>query len=325
MSNQALKKGIKLSKLILLSASFVVGLIVFKACTNSNANSHTEEGLVLLQSKCYSCHNPTSPEDSRLAPPMFAVKKHYLKAYQDEASFVNAFTAYVQQPSKEKALMQGAVEKFGVMAAVQFPEEEIKAIASYIYQNDLPKPKWFDEHEKHKHGKGGRKHKRKHGQEVNSPLEKGKAIALKTKAALGKNLMQAINERGTAGAVEFCNLKALPITDSLAQLQNANIKRVSDKNRNPLNAANAEELTYILKNKERLQVGENAKPQIKEVDGKWVGYYPILTNAMCLQCHGKVGDQITPNTLAKLQEKYPKDQATGYNENELRGIWVVEF
>ena len=53
-------------------------------------------------------------------------------------------------------------------------------------------------------------------------------------------------------------------------------------------------------------------------------YYPIVTNAMCMQCHGKKDLQIKPETLAAIGEFYPEDKATGYGENELRGIWVVE-
>jgi hypothetical protein len=54
-------------------------------------------------------------------------------------------------------------------------------------------------------------------------------------------------------------------------------------------------------------------------------YYPILTNAMCLQCHGKPEEDIKPSTLSKLHMLYPQDKGVGYEENELRGIWVVEM
>ena len=314
-------------KLAFLIATLFATLITFDAChqtPQTNAEEYTfSVGKKLMDNKCVSCHHPTSPANSRLAPPMYAVKLHYLEAYPEEADFVAKMKAFLQNPNKENVLLKGAVEKFGVMPAMQFPEEEIEAIAIYMYHNKLTKPEWFDEH--FKEHKRKRKHKAMKNDTTLSPLEKGKAMALKTKAALGKNLMQAINERGAAGAVEFCNVKALPITDSLAQLQNANIKRVSDKNRNPLNAANEDELAYIIASKKELESGNSIKPQVKEVNGKWVGYYPILTNAMCLQCHGKEGNQIAVETLAKIKEKYPEDKATGYGENELRGIWVVEF
>jgi Protein of unknown function (DUF3365) len=55
------------------------------------------------------------------------------------------------------------------------------------------------------------------------------------------------------------------------------------------------------------------------------GYYPILTNAMCLQCHGKPNVDISITTLDKIHALYPDDRATGYVVNELRGLWVVEM
>ena len=156
-------------------------------------------------------------------------------------------------------------------------------------------------------------------------LERGQSIALNAKSALGQNLIKAISEGGTAHAIEFCNIRAIPITDSLAQLQNAQIKRVSDNNRNPYNAANADELNYIKKVKEQIASKEEFNGEVKLIDGKWVGYYPIITNAMCLQCHGKPKEDIEPSTLAMIDEKYPNDLAKGYAINELRGIWVVEM
>lgn len=50
-----------------------------------------------------------------------------------------------------------------------------------------------------------------------------------------------------------------------------------------------------------------------------------MTNGMCLQCHGTIGQEVSSETFTKIKELYPKDRATGYGLNELRGIWVVEM
>ena len=42
--------------------------------------------------------------------------------------------------------MRGAVNRFGVMPKQLFPEETIKQIADYMFDNTLEKPKWFQEH-----------------------------------------------------------------------------------------------------------------------------------------------------------------------------------
>jgi pimeloyl-ACP methyl ester carboxylesterase len=158
-----------------------------------------------------------------------------------------------------------------------------------------------------------------------TPVEQGRGIALQTKAVLGKNLMNAIQSKGTDGALEFCSEKAFLLTDSMSRALEARIRRTSDRNRSSLNAASGDELSYIAQAKAAIINGEVVKPGMQERNGKYVGYYPIMTEAMCLQCHGKPGVDISANTIAKLRQLYPNDKATGYGLNELRGIWVVEM
>ncbi|WP_338769735.1 hypothetical protein WAF17_10435 [Bernardetia sp. ABR2-2B] len=56
---------------------------------------------------------------------------------------------------------------------------------------------------------------------------------MQTKGVLGKNLLGAINSKGTEHAVSFCSTKAIHLTDSMAVALNAYVKRVSNKNINP--------------------------------------------------------------------------------------------
>lgn len=156
-------------------------------------------------------------------------------------------------------------------------------------------------------------------------MEKGQRLANETQKILGSNLINAINEGGASNAVEFCNKQAYPLTDSMATALKAHITRVSDQPRNQDNAANNEQLTYITSAKQKISKGEQVKPQVNILNGKITGYYPIITNQMCMQCHGRKIDQITEETLAMINELYPNDQAIGYGVGELRGIWVVEM
>lgn len=147
--------------------------------------------------------------------------------------------------------------------------------------------------------------------------------AIETKGVLGKNLMNAINTQGTEKAIEFCSTKAIVLTDSMGTAFNATLKRVSDKPRNPLNMANENETAFINELKQKISKGEKMTPKFTESDGKITGYFPIETNAMCLQCHGSKDLDINPNVLKKIAQLYPKDLATGYKENQIRGIFVV--
>jgi hypothetical protein len=156
-------------------------------------------------------------------------------------------------------------------------------------------------------------------------LDAGQKIAMAAQKELGGNLMKALAEGGPEYALEFCSERALLLTDSMGLLQNAKVKRVSDQNRNPLNLANESELAYIREVKGALANGQSVKGQLNTVEGSHIGYYPIVTNGMCLQCHGQTGQDILPGTLAKIDSLYPEDLAVGYGANELRGIWVVEL
>ena len=148
---------------------------------------------------------------------------------------------------------------------------------------------------------------------------------MNTKAVLVKNLIVSIKNKGTEKAVAFCNTSAFNMVDSVGVALNTKIRRVSDFPRNAANNANKIELHYILNAKKAIVNGEKIKPLVQEIDDKMVGYYPILTNNMCMQCHGTPNTQILSATLTKINHLYPTDKATGYGENELRGIWVIEM
>lgn len=159
----------------------------------------------------------------------------------------------------------------------------------------------------------------------NYSQEIGQNIANQTQATLGRTLMQAINNEGTEYAISFCSEKAIHLTDSVGISLNATVKRVSNKNRNPNNAGNADELKYIQNAKSILAKGETPTGLIRTIGNREVGYYPIVSNVMCMQCHGQPNSEISPETLSKINTLYPNDRATGYQPNELRGIWVVEM
>ncbi|MFD2100494.1 Tll0287-like domain-containing protein [Flagellimonas iocasae] len=155
--------------------------------------------------------------------------------------------------------------------------------------------------------------------------EIGMMYAQETQKVLGKNLKGTIQNKGVAAAVVFCNERAYPLTDSMATQYQANIKRVSDKTRNPENKANAVELEHINTFKRQIAAGDSIKPIVQEKDGQVHFYYPIITNALCLNCHGTPNQNITPEVVAHLSELYPEDQATAYGVDEVRGIWSIVF
>ena len=302
-------------------------------------------GKKLMETNCYVCHSPSASEENRIGPPMIAIKKHYINDNTTKEEFVASMQEWIKNPNKEDAKMYGAVKRFGVMPKQAFPQETIAKIAEYMFDFEIEQPEWFEDHfnnenGKHKgqgmgkgmgHGKGMGQGKGKQNQQAQTNFqelpygERGLKYALTTKAVLGKNLMGTIQKKGTLEALTFCNERAYPLTDSMAVVHNADIKRVSDKPRNPNNKANAEELGYINTFKQVVAKNEEVSPIVKEMDDKVRVYYPITTNTMCLQCHGKPNETLQPTTLAKIKNLYPLDKAIGYNVNEVRGIWSITF
>ncbi|MFL0354584.1 DUF3365 domain-containing protein [Xanthomarina sp. GH4-25] len=155
--------------------------------------------------------------------------------------------------------------------------------------------------------------------------ELGMEYAFATKAVLGKNLMGTIKEKGVNAAVEFCNVQAYPLTDSMSIVYNTQIKRVSDKPRNPANQASSKELEYIASFKKEVANNLEPKPFIEENETEVNVYYPITTNVMCLQCHGSPYKELDEEAYKTIRALYPKDLAIGYNDNEVRGIWRINF
>ena len=163
------------------------------------------------------------------------------------------------------------------------------------------------------------------GSETIDYLSVGKNHVIEAKSALSKNLIDAINHGGTEYAIGFCNNKAIILTDSMSELTGAQIKRVTDKPRNPINSASETEMSFIEELKAAQVNGQALKPKLQESMGKMIAYYPIEINSMCLQCHGTAETDIKADVMYKLKSLYPNDMATGYRENDIRGIWVVEM
>ena len=155
--------------------------------------------------------------------------------------------------------------------------------------------------------------------------ESGLETAMTTKAELGSVLIPTVTQKGTVQALEFCNIMAIPLTDNVSMASDRIVYRVSDKPRNPNNQANEQELTYIASAKEKIIAGEVVTPKVFALGDKVIGYYPIMTNQFCLQCHGNPGNEITEETFTAIQEIYPRDKAIGYTDGEIRGIFVVEM
>jgi hypothetical protein len=154
---------------------------------------------------------------------------------------------------------------------------------------------------------------------------KGDSLITRTFDTLRNTLLRAVGEKGFPGAVEFCNTKALHLTEIYSN-EGVSIKRTSDKLRNPSNAPDSMEQRILVAYLELQNDKHEIKPVLeKDVRGNYHYFKPILLQAMCLNCHGDKASQIKPDTWESIQQKYPVDSAFNYNEGDLRGIWHISF
>ncbi len=152
--------------------------------------------------------------------------------------------------------------------------------------------------------------------------QKGDNITNLAQATLLGNVGKAIQKGGPEYAVEFCNLKASSIIDSLNISNNCNISRVSDKNRNPENELKDQSEKEIWKIFETSALNDTVVRN-KDV---LVYYKPIKIGLpACLKCHGNAESEISPATYNKIKTLYPGDLATGYQMGDFRGLWKVVF
>lgn len=151
----------------IIKTTLIIIFAMLTACSYNNKSAtiaqkvtvtlNEDEGYRLLQQNCYACHSVTSKShDEIIAPPMVAVKRRYLRSYNTENEFIEAITDWVLDPKEENALMFGAVKNFKVMPRQPFNKEDVVKIATYIFNNELEKPTWFQSHfnEEHPNGMG---------------------------------------------------------------------------------------------------------------------------------------------------------------------------
>ena len=158
-------------------------------------------------------------------------------------------------------------------------------------------------------------------------LQIGGEIVNQSQSELLKNVSQAMKKGGPGYAIDFCNLHAMEIKDSLSRLNNCQIQRIALKYRNPLDKPQSKKEEDLLKQYElTVQKGDSIKPKVYILEDRIEYYQPILiNNGACLICHGAPGTQVADATMENIEAKYPNDLATGFAMNDFRGAWKITF
>lgn len=155
----------------------------------------------------------------------------------------------------------------------------------------------------------------------------GDTITAKSQKVLASNLKKAIQEGGSTHAIQFCNIHAIPLLDSIENAFDVNVRRVSLNVRNPKDKPDSLERIILEAYHYNQEHEEPLESNIQKVDASSVLYTKPITinNGMCLSCHGEPGKDISEETLNKIDELYPNDEARNYKFGDLRGMWSINM
>jgi hypothetical protein len=174
---------------------------------------------------------------------------------------------------------------------------------------------------------------------VTEPIESETAdireIGQKTTAYLMQTLQaelrQAIETEGIAAAIDVCNLNAMMLTKSAVVNSDRviDIKRTSYKYRNPKNAPDEVDHLALQYFNTAVAGGEKISDdytlKIEDKSGVTFRYYkPLFTKPLCLTCHGSAA-MVSREIRYQIQRLYPEDYASGYLDNQFRGVVRVSI
>jgi len=141
-------------------------------------------------------------------------------------------------------------------------------------------------------------------------------------AALSARLMEEMKAGGPTRAVVVCRDEAQALTKKVASGSELALGRTSHRVRNPLNAAPEWARAVVAAGAGRKAAA--VEPAVVDLGGGRVGVLrPIGTIGACTTCHGERDRQ--PEALRRLLgQHYPRDQAVGFAEGDLRGYFWGE-
>jgi hypothetical protein len=154
-------------------------------------------------------------------------------------------------------------------------------------------------------------------------VAQGKAKVGELKKSLVTALTQAMSQ-GIPAAIAVCNTEAPAIAGRLSA-GGAVVGRATRKPRNPSNLAAGWQAEALARFEKAVATGkglEGASFARRLPDERTAYAEPLVIQELCLACHGTA---LAPDVTAALAERYPGDQATGYQVGDLRGVAWVEL
>lgn len=155
-------------------------------------------------------------------------------------------------------------------------------------------------------------------------MTRAKQAAKTLAETLQNRVVAAIANGGQAAAVAVCSTEARELTAKIAAETGVRVGRSSLRLRNTANAGPEWVTAWLTTLGARRPDEIPPFTQITETSAGRVARFakPIEVSGLCLGCHGPP-EKIDAEVQAMLAERYPADQATGYQAGDLRGaLWA---
>lgn len=149
-------------------------------------------------------------------------------------------------------------------------------------------------------------------------LERARNAADQLATNLRSRLIAAMQESGPAGAVDVCSREAGQITARAGAQFDTRVGRASLRMRSDADAPGWVR-TWLEQNDGKSAAHVSGFERIE--DGHARVLRPLAIQGPCLNCHGS---NLAPEVAAAIEERYPADQATGYELGDLRGALYAE-
>ena len=160
---------------------------------------------------------------------------------------------------------------------------------------------------------------------ISAVYARGIVITTMADSLLSARLEFMIQEYGIIPTFKQYEKIVKQILDSISNVNNAEIKRISDKTSSMELEKFEKELleAYRFNMKGNLELQDN----VQTIDDNLLLYSKplIINNALCLNCHGIIGKDLTDLGEKMFQSLNTQDTITGYKKGDLIGMWSVWF
>ena len=142
-------------------------------------------------------------------------------------------------------------------------------------------------------------------------------------------LLNAISEGGLVHGITVCSDTAQQLTSMISENlgEGIRVKRTTTQLRNPANGPDQYEKQALQYYQEHItQSGSFPSSYAQKIivgDSTFYRFYkPMKVAGLCLNCHGNP-EEFPSELVTTLNEKYPADEATGYQAGDFRGLVSV--